>query len=189
MSRLTRDGTAELVSQDRILRHERGQGNIHFPCSADHEQDWQPYSVDPYSCFMCHHTYIYMLPSTSTHPRRVSEKCTASVPPSPISDHSIHNPLSSRGTGERSGTRHHKRRTTLDPRGADSALLTLDGTQVPPRSSGHGMASRVALAGFIRETCKTSKSSVVTTTYCIVLYCFLIRAATPQPPQHPKRSP
>ena len=31
------------------LRHERGQGNIHFPCSADHEQDWQPYPVDPYS--------------------------------------------------------------------------------------------------------------------------------------------
>ena len=26
-----------------------GQGNIHFPCSADHEQDWQPYPVDPYS--------------------------------------------------------------------------------------------------------------------------------------------
>ena len=29
MSRLTRDGTAELVSRDQILRHERGQGNIH----------------------------------------------------------------------------------------------------------------------------------------------------------------
>ena len=29
------------------LRHARGQGNIHFPCSADHEQDWQPYPVDP----------------------------------------------------------------------------------------------------------------------------------------------
>ena len=29
--------------------HERGQGNINFPCSADHEQDWQPYPVDPYS--------------------------------------------------------------------------------------------------------------------------------------------
>ena len=28
-----------------------GQGNIHFPCSADHEQDWQPYPVDPYSTF------------------------------------------------------------------------------------------------------------------------------------------
>ena len=30
----------------------REQGNIHFPCSADHEQDWQPYPVDPYSCYM-----------------------------------------------------------------------------------------------------------------------------------------
>ena len=25
------------------------KGNINFPCSADHEQDWQPYPVDPYS--------------------------------------------------------------------------------------------------------------------------------------------
>ena len=49
MNRLTRDGTAEPVSRDQILRHARGQGNIHFPCSADHEQDWQPYPVDPYS--------------------------------------------------------------------------------------------------------------------------------------------
>ena len=47
MSRLTRGGTAETVSQDQILRHERGQGSIHFPCSTDHEQDWQPYPVDP----------------------------------------------------------------------------------------------------------------------------------------------
>ena len=49
MSRLTRDGTAEPVSRDQILRHVRGQGNIHFPWSADHEQDWQPYPVDTYS--------------------------------------------------------------------------------------------------------------------------------------------
>ena len=48
VSRLTRDGTAEPVSRDQILRHARGQGNVHFPCSADHEQDWQPYPVDPY---------------------------------------------------------------------------------------------------------------------------------------------
>ena len=48
--RLTRDGTAEPVSRDQILRRERGQGNFHFPCSADHVQDWQPYPVDPYSC-------------------------------------------------------------------------------------------------------------------------------------------
>ena len=53
MSRLTRDGTAEPVSLDQILRRERGLGNINFPCSADHEQDWQPYPVDPYSCYSC----------------------------------------------------------------------------------------------------------------------------------------
>ena len=47
--------TAEPVSRDQVLRHERGQGNIHFPCSADHVQDWQPYPVDPCSCFMCDH--------------------------------------------------------------------------------------------------------------------------------------
>ena len=60
MSRLTRDGTAESVSRDQILRHERGQGNIHFSCSADHvQEDWQPYPVDPYSCYiMCDHTYM-----------------------------------------------------------------------------------------------------------------------------------
>ena len=52
MSRLTRDGTAEPVSRDQILWRERGQGNIYFPCLADHVQDWQPYQVDPYSCYM-----------------------------------------------------------------------------------------------------------------------------------------
>ena len=58
MSRLTRDGTAEPVPRDQILRHERGQGNIHFSCSADHVQDWQPYPVDPYSSYLSDHTYI-----------------------------------------------------------------------------------------------------------------------------------
>ena len=55
MSRLMRRGTAEPASRDQILRREQGQGNIDFPCSADHEQDWQPYPVDPYSCYMCDH--------------------------------------------------------------------------------------------------------------------------------------
>ena len=59
MSRLTRDGTGEPDSRDQILRHARGQGNIHFPCSADHEQDWQPYPVDPYSAICDDHTYIH----------------------------------------------------------------------------------------------------------------------------------
>ena len=49
MSRLMRDGTAEPVSREQILRRERGQEYIHFPCLADHVQDWQPYPVDPYS--------------------------------------------------------------------------------------------------------------------------------------------
>ena len=48
MSRLTRNGTAEPGSREQTLMRERGQGNIDFPCSADHEQDWQPYLVDPY---------------------------------------------------------------------------------------------------------------------------------------------
>ena len=61
MSRLTRDGTAKSVSRDQILRRERGQGNTHFPCSADHVLDWQPYRVDPYSCYMCDHTYIHSM--------------------------------------------------------------------------------------------------------------------------------
>ena len=45
MSKLTRDGTAEPVSRDQILRHERGQEIAHFSCSADDVQDWQPCPV------------------------------------------------------------------------------------------------------------------------------------------------
>ena len=52
MRRLTRDGTAEPVSRDQIIRREYGQGNMYFPYSADHVQDWQPYPVDPYSCYL-----------------------------------------------------------------------------------------------------------------------------------------
>ena len=40
---MPREETAEPVSQDQILGRERIQGSI------DHEQDWQPYLVDPYS--------------------------------------------------------------------------------------------------------------------------------------------
>ena len=61
MSKLTRDGTTEPVSRDQILRHARGQEIIIFPSSADYEQDWQPYPVDPYSaiCDDDDHTYIH----------------------------------------------------------------------------------------------------------------------------------
>ena len=59
MSRLTRDGTAEPVSRYQILRREQGQGNVIFPRSADHVQDWQPYAVDPYSCYMCDFFFFF----------------------------------------------------------------------------------------------------------------------------------
>ena len=45
---MTRDGTAEPVSRDQILRRGRGQGKHHFPWLADHGQNSQPYHVDPY---------------------------------------------------------------------------------------------------------------------------------------------
>ena len=57
MSKLTRDGTAEPVSRDQSLRRVRGQGNIHFPRSANHEQDRQPRPVDSYSAICDDHTY------------------------------------------------------------------------------------------------------------------------------------
>ena len=56
VSRLMRDGTAEPVSRDQILRRERGQEKVHFPYSADHERDWQPCPVDPYSAICDDHT-------------------------------------------------------------------------------------------------------------------------------------
>ena len=59
MSRLTRDGAAEPVSRDQIRRRDWGQGNIHFPCLADHEQAWQPCPVDLYSAESVDHTYIH----------------------------------------------------------------------------------------------------------------------------------
>ena len=58
MSRLTRDGTAEPILRD--LRRKLRQGNIQFPWSADHEQNWQPYPVDPYF-YMCDQIYILLL--------------------------------------------------------------------------------------------------------------------------------
>ena len=57
--RLTRDGTVEPVSRDQIFRRERGQGNNNFPWSADYEQGWQPYPVDPYSAISDDHTTLY----------------------------------------------------------------------------------------------------------------------------------
>ena len=56
MSRLTRDGTAEPVSRDQIVRHERGQGNTIFPIQLTTCRTGNLTPVDPYSCYMCDHT-------------------------------------------------------------------------------------------------------------------------------------
>ena len=56
MSRLTRDGTAEPVTRDKFSGGSRDRKKYIFSVSADHEQDWQPYPVDPYSCYVCDHT-------------------------------------------------------------------------------------------------------------------------------------
>ena len=56
MRRLTRD---RIDCQTRLARPNpqarTRTGNIIVSCSADHEQDWQPYPVDPYSCYMFSH--------------------------------------------------------------------------------------------------------------------------------------
>ena len=58
MSRMTWNGAAEHVWLDQTLRRERGHyGHVHFFCSADHEQDWQPYPIGPYSAICDDQTY------------------------------------------------------------------------------------------------------------------------------------
>ena len=53
-----RDGGTCLA---RRLRRERGQGKNHFPCSADLDQDWQPYyPVDPYSAISTDHVWSHI---------------------------------------------------------------------------------------------------------------------------------
>ena len=79
MNKLTRDGTAEPVSRDQILRRERGQRMIHFSCpAADHEQDWQPCLVVRaiHTNIVLHthtavvtHTYIYAYYTTVNRAR------------------------------------------------------------------------------------------------------------------------
>ena len=62
MRGLTRGRTAKPVTRDKILRRKRGQQqNTHFPCSAYHEQNWQPYPVDPYSAIGDDHYPLYLI--------------------------------------------------------------------------------------------------------------------------------
>ena len=58
MSGLTRDGQACLAGPNSHAR--TGTGKIRFPYSADHEQDWQVYRVDPYSVESAADTYVHI---------------------------------------------------------------------------------------------------------------------------------
>ena len=62
-----RDGWTRLTRPNSQAR--TGTGEYYFPCSADHEQDWQPYSVGSYSAICDGHTYIH----TYMHRRKVTQ--------------------------------------------------------------------------------------------------------------------
>ena len=70
MSRLTRDGTAE-PSRETKFSGTHGDRGIFFSCSADHEQDWQSYPVDPYSAKCDDHPSIHTYYSTKKTVLRV----------------------------------------------------------------------------------------------------------------------
>ena len=53
MSRLTGTGRLNTSRETKISGAYGDRRIFIFPCSADHEQDWQPYPVDPYSAIIC----------------------------------------------------------------------------------------------------------------------------------------
>ena len=59
-----RDGWIRFARPNSQAR--TGTGEYNFPCSADHEQDLQPYAVDPYSA-ICDHKYIHTYIHTYIH--------------------------------------------------------------------------------------------------------------------------
>ena len=73
MSRLTRDGTAETVSRDQILRHARGQGNINFPVQLTTSRIGNlTRLIHTLLYVMTIHTYIHTHPAqcNAAHPAR-----------------------------------------------------------------------------------------------------------------------
>ena len=70
------DEQADAGRDCRILRRERGRGNIHFSCSADHERDWPPYPVDHFLLYVCASIPAVIQP----HPQP-RKKCTTGSAP------------------------------------------------------------------------------------------------------------
>ena len=66
MSRLTRDGTAEPVSRDQILRHARGQGNFISPVQLTTIRTGNlTRLINTLLYVMTIHTYIHTVSTTS----------------------------------------------------------------------------------------------------------------------------
>ena len=72
---------AESVSRDQILRREQGQGILFFPVNLTPSRiDWQPYPVDPYSCYNIMTSYLHTY-SVHTYRRQGSGDSSAHHPP------------------------------------------------------------------------------------------------------------
>ena len=54
------DAVAE-SGRNPVRKHQIQSRNSRFPCSADHEQDWQPYPANPYSAACDGHTYTSIM--------------------------------------------------------------------------------------------------------------------------------
>ena len=59
-----------------ISMREQGQGKPNFPCSGDHEQDWQPYLVDACSLLqvLTIHPYVYTSAGTFNMPTSYQQR-------------------------------------------------------------------------------------------------------------------
>ena len=66
-----RDGRTRRARPDSKVR--AGTREKTFSCSADHEQDWQPYRVVPYSAESADHTYVHTI--SYFHVRCVVNEC------------------------------------------------------------------------------------------------------------------
>ena len=62
-----RDGQPNLSCETKLSGANGDREILFFLCSADHEQNWQPYPVDPFSAtsdyyaYIHTYTYIYIL--------------------------------------------------------------------------------------------------------------------------------
>ena len=56
-----------------------GTGKYYFPCSADHEQEWQPYPVDVYDNVLSQKRYKYNYCICSTRAKMVNNNAARAV--------------------------------------------------------------------------------------------------------------